>query len=225
MARSQKRISNKSKFGWDYLALELMVVFLGVTAGFLLNNWRTTQQEHKMEGKYLEGFRQDMAENISELEKFIEKDSLWLVRCKPLLEQTALKSLPADSASAVIKLILKVELIDYRTGTYEDITNSGNLNLINAFETRSRIIDFYLELKGVKLIDEYFYKYVSETVVPFSFETFDILSGKFTKPNITSTIQFSNIFAGYYSLVQQRFAAYKKLLSKGYKLEAVLNKI
>lgn len=39
-----KKLSYKflkpNNYNWQKLSLELIVVFLGVTAGFLLNNWR-----------------------------------------------------------------------------------------------------------------------------------------------------------------------------------------
>jgi len=42
---------NLNKTKWSKLILELFVVFLGVTAGFVLNNWRMSKQEYKLEQK------------------------------------------------------------------------------------------------------------------------------------------------------------------------------
>ncbi|MBN2362656.1 hypothetical protein JXL83_00830 [candidate division WOR-3 bacterium] len=67
------------------LTLELLVVFLGVTAGFVLNNWRSDFQERQLEKKYIAGFLQDIQFNIEELETQIEKDSTWLERASPLV--------------------------------------------------------------------------------------------------------------------------------------------
>ena len=51
------------------LALQLFVVFLGVSAGFLLNNWRISQEEQKLEERDISAFLQDIDYNQAQLKK------------------------------------------------------------------------------------------------------------------------------------------------------------
>jgi hypothetical protein len=51
---------------------------------------------------------------------------------------------------------------------------------------------------------------------------FDVLRGEFNNPDIIQTLQFTNVFAGYYSMIQQRKNAYERLLIQSYALKDLL---
>ena len=210
-------------YNWEKLSLELVAVFLGVTAGFVLNNWQVEHQERRLEQKYISGFQQDVAYNNSELENALQADSLWLARTKPLILLVKEKTLPIDSAHVIMRLLSNISRIEYNTGTYSDITNSGNLNLITDFELKDQIVDYQIAINGVNFIDDYFYQYFSDFVMPLIFREYNILNGEFGDLTVIKSNSFSNVFAGYYSMIQQRQAAYKSLLVKSKSLEAKLN--
>jgi len=80
MVESKNQIQKIRDYDWKKLFFELIVVFLGVTAGFLLNNWQLEKQDELLDKKYMNGFLQDVNTNITELKTAIESDSLWLNR-------------------------------------------------------------------------------------------------------------------------------------------------
>jgi len=217
----QHKWSIKS-YNWGKLGLELIVVFLGVTSGFLLNNWREQEQEKLIEQKYISSFIKDVNDNISDLESLTVADSIWLNTATPNLISLQNKSLIEDSAKLVIRRVLQINKMDSHSGTYEDITNSGNLNLIRNFDLKTNIVDYHLALKGVGFIDDHFYKYFNDFVMPFVFSEFSVLTGEFKNAGEINNIRFSNIFTGYYSMVQQRNSAYKDILLKSYKFKEEL---
>ena len=124
----------------------------------------------------------------------------------------------------MIKRIVSISKIDAHSSTYEEISNSGNLNIINDFELKAQIVDYYLALGGVGFIDDYFHKYFNDFVMPFVLSEYSVLTRKFNDEKIINSVKFSNVVAGYYSLVQQRLAAYKKLLADCYLLRDELSK-
>ena len=211
-------------YEWGKLFFELVVVFLGVTAGFVLNNFRMEQEEKKLEDKYLESFLQDVEFDIPALEKAVRTDSVWLARAKPLLTAIMNKSINIDSAQAIINMIATISKIDAHSSTYEEISNSGNLNILTDFELKGQIVDYYLALGGVGFIDEYFHRYFDDFVMPFIITEYSVLTNEFNDKRIISSVRFSNVVAGYYSMVQQRMAAYSSLLDDSYLLRKELNK-
>jgi len=70
------------KIKWTKLAIELIVVFLGVSAGFLLQNRKEASANKEQEQKYLQGFLADVNVNINELEESVIDDSLLLRNSK-----------------------------------------------------------------------------------------------------------------------------------------------
>lgn len=213
-----------SKINWGNLSLELIVVFLGVTGGFLLNNWRTEQQEQQLEQKYIGGFLDDVNKNITELEDALKKDSLWHDLALPKIKDLKNKSMMRDSATTIMKMVMEISNIKIQKNTYEDITNSGNLNIISDFDLKSSIVNYNGIVKGVEFVDAFFYEYFNNFVMPFVFEEYNVLNDEFLNPNIFKTVRFTNMFAGYFSMVQQRQDAYRKLLEKSNELQLKLIK-
>jgi len=209
---------------WGKLGLELLVVFLGVTSGFLLNSWREGQQELKMEQKYISGFIKDVSDNIDQLEELVSMDSVWLKQARISVMAIKENSLTLDSAEAMVKKIVVINKMEPHEGTYEDITNSGNLSIIQNFELKSKIVDYQIAIKGIRFIDDYFYKYFNDFVMPFVISNFNVLTGHFENDNSYKSLEFSNAFVGYFSMVQQRQSAYKDLLVKSKDLKESLQK-
>ncbi len=223
MAESEKQNHAAKDHNWQSYLFELIVVFLGVTAGFFLNNWKMDQQEKHLERKYLNGFHQDVTANIDELEKAVISDSLWLARARPNLVSIQNGTMTSDSANSMIKFMITLSKIDIQQGTYEDITNSGNLNIISDYQLKSRIVDYQMAIEGVEFVDEYFYGYFNDYLMPFLFSNFDFLKGKIVNRDILKMTRFSNIVTGYYSMIQQRMAAYKDLLNRSRELKSILS--
>lgn len=55
------------------------MVFLGVTAGFVLQNTKELKQNRGLELKYMEGFKDDVVQNMGSLTEMVENDSAWIL--------------------------------------------------------------------------------------------------------------------------------------------------
>lgn len=201
-------------YNWGKLGLELLVVFLGVSSGFILNNWREESQQLELEQKYITGFIADVEDTIDELSKLNKNDSLWMLAANRNISDLRARTLSKDSADALLKRIIQINKIEIKKGTYEDIINSGNLNLIRNFDLKGEIVDYALAVQGVTFVDDYFHQFFNAYVMTFVFKEFDVINGKIIDEKIYNTVAFSNIFGGYYSMVLQRNSAYKDLLQK-----------
>ncbi len=210
---------------WKKLFFELFVVFLGVTAGFLLNNWQLSRQDKQLEKEYLNGFIHDADENIDELQSMVKKDSIWMESMRPKLLDIKEKKLPIDSANEVVRKISLISKADIQKGTYEDITNSGHLNIIDDYNIKKEIVDYNIAISGVRFMDNYFYTYFNNFVMPFIFTNYNVIEGRITNSEVIRSTQFSNIVTGYFGMVQQREAIYKRLLSKSITLRNKISKL
>ena len=222
MPNSKYKILKIRNYDWKKLFFELIVVFLGVTAGFLLNNWQLEKQDERLEEKYLNSFLEDVNANISDLESLIESDSVWLSLARPKLMEIKAGTITLDSATSTLRMIVNISKSGLQSGTYENITNSGSLNIIGDYNLRKQIVDYHDAISGVGFIEDYFYQYFGDFVMPFIFSNFSVLRGQFSNPRIIKDIQFQNVIAGYYSMIQQRKKAYEGLLEKSYQLQKSL---
>jgi len=74
----------------------------------------------------------------------------------------------------------------------------------------------------VGFVDDYFHKYFNNFVMPFIFANFNVLTGKYIDDQDIKSTEFSNIFVGYFSMIQQRNEAYKNLLKESIELRDTL---
>ena len=219
MSETKNKLQKIKNYDWRKLSFELLVVFLGVTAGFLLNNWQMQKKDENLEKQYLNAFLQDVKSNIIEFRKAISADSLWIEQVKPKLLVMKDGSLPIDSANILIKQIIGISKINIQKGTYEDIKNSGNLNLLHNFELKKQIVDYHVEISNLEFIDDYFYNFFNDFVMPFVFAHYNILKEKIIDPRILQSNKFDNAITGYFAMVQQRKKAYDELLQQSYSLQ------
>ncbi len=210
---------------WLHLVLELVIVFLGVTAGFLLNNWQMQREDDIVETKYLKSFLKEADENIKELKEFTRGDSLWLEKAKPLLVKLGSKKLSRSEGKDLITKIIQVKGVDIRTGVYEDISNSGNLNLISNYSLKNEIVDFYLFVKSVTIVDNFIMDYYKRFIMPFIFRNFNVVRNEFLVRNAWNSDEFANVVAGYFALIKQRRSYYKKMLGKSIVVKSDLEKV
>ncbi|MFY0688251.1 MAG: hypothetical protein JXQ90_13850 [Cyclobacteriaceae bacterium] len=202
----------KSTIPWGKLGLELLVVFLGVSAGFVMNGWRAEANEKDLQDKYIQGFIEDINSNVTELVSAIEKDSSWIAQSTPVIKSMMADTFHFDSLNDVVQSIVQLSRVDLRSTTYQNMTNSGNHVVIDEFELRNDLIEYHNVLDGVGFIEDYFQDYFNQMVMPVVFREFNFLTGRFKKEVNFASIDFNNSFVGYYSLVLQRRKAYQDAL-------------
>ena len=217
------KLTFAKKINWTNHIIEIFVVFLGITAGFVLQNDKEQSQNKEFEQKYIVGFRDNVAENIESLQEGIQRDSLWLAESKYALKLIATDSLRLDSANSLIKSMIYYSEFSEQTTTYENILNSGNLNLIEDYDLKQKIVEYHKGLEDFQLLETYFHDYFSETLMPFLMINYDLFSQKLTVSNTHKSILFKNIFGTHFSLTQQRHEGYKRLLDESIKMEKLLS--
>lgn len=209
---------------WHKLGLELLVVFLGVTGGFILNNWRDKQKNKQQEQNYIKGFIQDIDTSIEEIKGILDDDSIWFDNMSVKLRLMAKDSLALDSQVAIIHEILMVSNLSIETSTFEDIKFSGNLNLIRHFGLKESIVKYHNQIEGIFFVDTYYNQYFSDFVMPFVLNNFDMAKDSFFTYNDEIKGKLYNTTVGYYSMRQQRSDALQGTLESSNELRIQLKK-
>ena len=222
--KKRKAKSNLNNHNWGKLSLELIVVFLGVTAGFLLNNWRMSTHDKQLEKSYLEGLVEDATQNQIKIQGSITLDSLWLSRASPLLSIFAKGIFPIDSAKSAIELMIIFHRFEANTNTYQNIINSGNMNIIKNFDLRKQIIDYQDAINGLNTLDEIYYTFYRDYTIPLTIKEFNLSSGTLIGKTVSSPTLLTNIFSLQYWMVLERNKHYNNLLHKSNELNSSLQK-
>lgn len=198
-------MKKKKPINWTKLILELIVVFLGVTAGFVLQNLKESSAQKAQEVKYIEGFQADLTDNIESIDRLLKKDDEWLNSTTWTVQFMETDTFTADSANALLSKMVAFENFTSQKSTYSNITNSGNLNIISDFDVRQAIIKYHQELEDFDYLDKFFQNHIQNQHMPFIRNHYDVFSQSVEPEGFYKTLEFRNTFRIFYSLKQQRW--------------------
>lgn len=146
-----------SQLKWKTAVAELAIVVLGILIALGVDQAVDHRRERRLEGEYLASLLADLEEDLSALDQFYfpfierrETAARWL--------DTSAKVpiLPiSDSVAFIGKVYLAAAYptFDSHRSTFEDLSSTGNLRLIDDRQLRQRIISYYHLVDNVYEID------------------------------------------------------------------------
>lgn len=196
--------NRRPKSGWLWLTLELIVVFIGVSAGFLFDNYREDRSNRKLEGKYMQSFYNDVLADSLEIQEMLQSSENNIEISGSTVEAMQAGTVTRDSALAVLSLMATYNNLNMENATYESVVNSGNLGLIRDFEIRGKIVYYYRSHEDMRYVEGVYNDYITNYIIPYVSRKLDFISGQFVKDFSVDDIEFRNITSGYYVLARQK---------------------
>ena len=131
-------------------ALDFIVVFLGISVSFGLNNLNEKRKDRVSEKNYYENLLEDARQDLSNLENQIMVCKQRLDASNEILilvqNNSSIKEIVSNSFNAIRQMSNHFKPID---ATYEDLKSSGNLKLIQDNSLKNEILNYYSYLTGV----------------------------------------------------------------------------
>ena len=204
MAKIKNEETAKVKTGWLRLILELIVVFIGVSAGFLFDNFREERSNSKLEDKYLESFYNNVVADSVEIQSMILSNENNIDISARSVASMQAGTITNDSALVVLSVMATYTNLNLENATYESVVNSGNLGLIKDFEISEQIVYYYRSHEDMRYVERVYNDYISNYILPYLNKKLDFISGQFVEDFTVNDIEFRNITAGYYILSSQK---------------------
>lgn len=173
---------NKKRKGidWGNQFINLIVVVLGISIAFYLNNWKEEVDRKNIEQTFLKSLAEDLTIDIASLQLSTDTTRHFI----DFLARNTVKIASGESIDSVVYLInsLNVEVPFLPSNnTYLSLIASGDINDIN-FELRKDIVELYGQnYSYIKLIDESNHKQLSELSRPFLLK--ELRYNRYGQPN------------------------------------------
>ena len=204
MGKKAKERHQKTSTGWLKLSLELIVVFVGVSAGFLFDNFREDRSDRILEEKYLESFFNNVSSDSVEIQSMIQSDQNNIDISRRAVESMEAGTLSNDSALSVFSVMATYNNLNLEDATYESVVSSGNLGLISDFEIREKIVYYYRSHEDMHYVEGVYNDYITNYIIPYGSRNLDFITGEFVEEFSVNDIEFRNITSGYYVLSRQK---------------------
>lgn len=139
----------KIRINWRYAIGEIIIVIIGITLAFWLNNWKEYQNGQSQKKQYLENLIMDIEQEMDQLkENQVQVNN----KLKLIGEiKTHLGTQKSGRDSIVMKVFELARLINFypESTTYQTLINSGDMQLIDNFELRRSLEKHYALHKNI----------------------------------------------------------------------------
>ncbi|NVK83760.1 MAG: hypothetical protein HWE21_05530 [Cytophagia bacterium] len=169
------RRDRKSR-GFGYFLAEIFILILGISASFVLNEWRVNRQERKQEQELLQNFKANLAMDSLVIHNGLKQLKAQVKNAERLL--IANETLEIDSL--VVYSVSLLNYVPFNTNdiTYQQMKSSGKTGLIQNDSLASQIIGLYENgferLTSWTLVDS---EHVRLKMIPYVEENFPFTLG------------------------------------------------
>lgn len=157
------------KLELGYIIQEIVIVIIGISIAFTLNNWKANQADIKLQQQYLDNMASDIQQELEQLEVNRQEiqTKLGLIRTvRPLLNMPNNRR---DTVAGKIFEIAKSVSFNPVNTTYQTLINSGDMKLINDFELRRSVEEHYslhkIILRDYDRLDNIYKEYLGKFFV------------------------------------------------------------
>lgn len=171
------------KINWKYALGEIIIVIIGISIAFSLNNWKEENKNRKLKKQYLESLQIDIEKEIEQLKA---NDTGIVQRIDKIERVLHFIYKNEGEASQVFRYVFEVAKIvsfNPENSTYQTMINSGDMKLINDFQLRRKIEEHYNShsstLKDYSRLEAINKKYVADFFI-YELDYDEIRKGDFS---------------------------------------------
>jgi len=209
-----KKIKLNLNIDWQSKIIDLLIVIVGITVAFKLNTWNESIRADQEVKDYIESFYEENIANKANLVSALEFSVSNKKDIDTLKQILLSKSYTDKRIKALTASMMGLASFSPSITTMENITASGEFELIKDIELRKRIISTYNTYNTTIKLESLLSDYVNKYVTPFFFDNvrfsdFSSIDSDFIKETL-----FENIVFGYEVLLNQQIRGYQDNLEK-----------
>ena len=137
-------IAHFRKQEWTAIALDFLIVVLGVFVGLQVNNWNEARSERAKEHGYLVRLHEDLARSIATIDRTVGMLERQSAGQTVFLDALARCAVPPGASGEIENAISTLGYINapiFSSRTYDELTSSGSFDIIENEEIRTGLSD------------------------------------------------------------------------------------
>jgi hypothetical protein len=223
MSKLRLKLSPNGKSLLLTKAIDLLIVVVGVTIAFQLNNLKQRSDQDALEHFYKESFVIDLDNDIKGINHILgelRSDSMLTNTC---LSRHTSGTISLDTLSLTVVSILSLETFNYRNdNTYTTLMNGHGLNIINNRLTRNLISEYYKCYKSIDRFEYVYTQFLLNDFHPYFTANVDYATGRISNPAILKDARTNNSFLIAGGQLNDGLSTYRNALAKASALRRIL---
>ncbi len=203
-----------SNIHWGDKLIDILVVVLGITIAFALNNWRENRQNAKLEQQYLRNLKEDLVKDSVGLDYSISHaDEIFFSIER--IQRLAGQSSNADSIYVYLGAIGDDNLLIFKPEdySYSTMQQTGNITLIETDSIRRNLSQLYDTYELLEMQTDFAFKYQFDRLFTYYYN-YDFQSQTTVDDQMYLTSNFRNTIRFYSSNLKERRRLMREALLK-----------
>lgn len=174
-------MSKKHRISWSNKAIDLAVVFIGVTIAFGFNKCQVSSDNDEVRKKYLISLKTDLAKDLAILEEDLAHLDTLEFKIRNVMTFSE-RSIPEDSVVYYVSGIVTQTSLHPNNFTFVSMVNSGQLTNFDDVEFVRNLTELYNgHYEAVRVLDQVGLTNLQNNIIP------RMVSGEFTDDYFKST--------------------------------------
>lgn len=209
-----KNRSRKMQIDWKSKFLDFLIVVIGITIAFKLNTWNESRKAATEEKSYLISFNEESIINENNLKEALEHSKLVMQEIENIKGPLLSKNYNDQDIKILIGSMISMANFTPITTTMDNISASGEFDLITDMELRKNLIITYDSFKTTSRLEKVLEDYVDKYLTPFLLQNYRLNDlSPINSENLQEPV-FENIVIGYEALLQQKINGYEATLER-----------
>ena len=217
-----KKMKRYFNIDWQSKIIDLLIVIVGITIAFKLNTWNESIKTDIESKNYIESFYDENNNNMTNLISALEFSESNKKDIDTLQQLLISKKYTDKRIETLTASLMALASYSPSTTTMENITASGEFELIKDVELRKNIINTYNSYKTTKQLESLLSDYLNKYVTPFFFKNVRFSDFSSIHTDFAKEPEFENLIIGYGVLLNQQIKGYQNNLDKVKKLNEKL---
>lgn len=202
-------MANRGKWK-EYLA-ELLVVIVGITIAFSIENYAANQKEKSEELLHLKGIADDLKNDLRIFQEYVSYNANTIVYVKRFNKLLQAGNRTNDSLNFLLMRMGWISNHDPRDISYQSLRSSGGLDKISNFELRNQIVYHYEhKTSQIQFLNEMHANSLEADIMPTLLEFADYTGGGAIAQSFFNARKNINLFAGLEGLMNNKVKEYKE---------------
>ncbi len=201
-------------FDWKSKIIELLIVIVGISIPFQLDNWKESIKKDSKVKDYIASFHEENIANEARLISILKYSEIEIKNIDTL-KQILLSKNYADKRIKNFTLkMLGQPVYSPTIITMENITASGEFELIKDIELRKKIISTYKSFQDASKLEGLLFEYSNDYLAPFLHKNVRYSDWSSIHSDFVKDPLFENIVITYNILLSQQLSGYQNTLEK-----------
>ena len=194
------------KINWQYAIGEIIIVIIGISVAFGLNNWKEQQANEKIKQQYLANIEQDIEKELEHLNSNQERIKQILATIQQIRPFLGTRQTGRDTIMRKVFQIAQLVNFKAENTAYNSMINSGDLKLIDDLKLRRAIEEHYalheLVSQNYFRVENIHERYLGDFFI-YQIDHQTMAKGTYDFLDNPLLVNIINSIAGAYRMVQQ----------------------